>query len=209
MDIGAFRTFPPDYTPPTSTESEYQSIPLNKIEDFGVHANQYYPLQVEVFKSSLDEKLLNLLWNKYWISTLSQSPLIVNRSYTASQVQDLAQKIGNTQQKIRNGRSGTVAQGASLDLRLEDQWRERRGVAGGGAEAAQSAQGQGNVPDQHSKIQVAMEELAKRDSSRPLTQAIKDASKLASEAKAGLVSQVLKDVVFNKGGANLQMPPVA
>jgi COP9 signalosome complex subunit 5 len=76
VDIGAFRTFPETYTPSSSSSSEYQSIPLSKIEDFGVHANQYYSLEVQVFKSRMDDELLGLLWNKYWVSTLSQSPLI-------------------------------------------------------------------------------------------------------------------------------------
>ena len=76
VDIGAFRTYPENYTPPSHGESEYQSIPLNKIEDFGVHANQYYPLDVQIFKSTLDSELLGLLWNKYWVNTLSQSALI-------------------------------------------------------------------------------------------------------------------------------------
>jgi COP9 signalosome complex subunit 5 len=76
VDIGAFRTYPAGYSPPNASASEYQSIPLNKIEDFGVHANQYYSLDVQIFKSSLDIELLGLLWNKYWVNTLSQSPLI-------------------------------------------------------------------------------------------------------------------------------------
>lgn len=89
VDIGAFRTYPKDFTPahPFSSgtanvtsggasATEYQSIPLSKIEDFGVHASQYYPLEVEVFRSSLDSELLGLLWNKYWVNTLSQSALI-------------------------------------------------------------------------------------------------------------------------------------
>jgi hypothetical protein len=77
VDIGAFRTYPANYTPPASSGGdEYQSIPLSKIEDFGVHANQYYPLEVQVFTSSLDAELLGLLWNKYWVNTLSQSPLV-------------------------------------------------------------------------------------------------------------------------------------
>lgn len=42
VEIGAFRTFPEGYTPSGEGQSEYQTIPLNKIEDFGVHANQYY-----------------------------------------------------------------------------------------------------------------------------------------------------------------------
>lgn len=69
-----------DYTPPNAATSEYQSIPLSKIEDFGVHANSYYPLEISHFKSSSDAKLLDLLWNKYWVMTLSQSPLISVRS---------------------------------------------------------------------------------------------------------------------------------
>jgi COP9 signalosome complex subunit 5 len=76
VDIGAFRTYPAGYSPPNASASEYQSIPLHKIEDFGVHANQYYSLDVQIFKSSMDTELLSLLWNKYWVNTLSQSPLI-------------------------------------------------------------------------------------------------------------------------------------
>ena len=30
------------YKPPDDNASEYQTIPLNKIEDFGVHCKQYY-----------------------------------------------------------------------------------------------------------------------------------------------------------------------
>ncbi|KAI0249754.1 Mov34-domain-containing protein [Lactifluus subvellereus] len=93
VDIGAFRTYPAGYSPPNASASEYQSIPLNKIEDFGVHANQYYSLEVQIFKSSMDTELLGLLWNKYWVNTLSQSPLISNRAYAASQLTDLHQKL--------------------------------------------------------------------------------------------------------------------
>lgn len=93
VDIGAFRTYPENYTPPNVSASEYQSIPLSKIEDFGVHANQYYQLEVEIFKSSLDNELLAMLWNKYWVNTLSQSPLVSNRAYAVSQLADLHQKL--------------------------------------------------------------------------------------------------------------------
>ncbi len=98
VEIGAFRTYPEvcnhravqpfispltrapsdrqGYTPPSAQSSEHQSIPLEKIEDFGVHANAYYPLKVSVFRSALDAQLLESLWNKYWVNTLSQSPLV-------------------------------------------------------------------------------------------------------------------------------------
>lgn len=37
---------------------------------------RYYALEVTYFKSSLDRKLLELLWNKYWVNTLSSSSLL-------------------------------------------------------------------------------------------------------------------------------------
>ncbi|KAL9710007.1 COP9 signalosome catalytic subunit rri1 [Leucoagaricus gongylophorus] len=105
VDIGAFRTYPENYTPPSAIASEYQSIPLNKIEDFGVHANQYYQLEVEIFKSSLDNDLLAMLWNKYWVNTLSQSPLISNRAYAVSQLSDLQQRLSKAQGAVANTRA--------------------------------------------------------------------------------------------------------
>ncbi|ORY86296.1 JAB1/Mov34/MPN/PAD-1 ubiquitin protease-domain-containing protein [Protomyces lactucae-debilis] len=92
VEIGAFRTFPEDYKP-AEAQSEYQSVPLDKIEDFGVHASRYYSLEVSYFKSSLDIKLLEALWNKYWVTTLSQSPLATNRAYTTERLNDLTAKL--------------------------------------------------------------------------------------------------------------------
>jgi len=119
VDIGAFRTYPENYTPPSASSSEYQSIPLSKIEDFGVHANQYYQLDVQIFTSSLDTELLGLLWNKYWVNTLSQSPLISNRAYAVSQLSDLHQKLA----KAQSGVSTTRASAPTLkdDSRKKDE----------------------------------------------------------------------------------------
>ncbi|XP_028083225.1 COP9 signalosome complex subunit 5b-like [Camellia sinensis] len=89
VEIGAFGTYPERYKPPDEPISEYQTIPLNKIEDFGVHCKQYYSLGITYFKSSLDCHLLDLLWNKYWVNTLSSSPLLGNKDYVAGQISDL------------------------------------------------------------------------------------------------------------------------
>eukprot|EP01097_Dermamoeba_algensis_P010457 TRINITY_DN777_c0_g1_i2.p1 TRINITY_DN777_c0_g1~~TRINITY_DN777_c0_g1_i2.p1 ORF type:complete len:268 (-),score=46.16 TRINITY_DN777_c0_g1_i2:308-1111(-) len=98
--LGAFRTYPDDYKPPDEGPSEYQPIPLDKIEDFGVHSKKYYTLDVTYFKSSLDSYLLNLLWDKYWINTLSSSPLITNRDYAFGQMNDLAEKLDKEHQLV-------------------------------------------------------------------------------------------------------------
>lgn len=76
VNLGAFRTYPKGYKAPDDGPSEYQTIPLNKIEDFGVHCKQYYALDVSYFKSALDHRLLDSLWNKYWLNTLSSSSLL-------------------------------------------------------------------------------------------------------------------------------------
>lgn len=76
INFGAFRTYPDGYKPSISDDQdEYQSIPLNKIEDFGVHCKSYYNLETTIFKSHTDNMLLTTLWNKYWASTLSSSTL--------------------------------------------------------------------------------------------------------------------------------------
>jgi COP9 signalosome complex subunit 5 len=77
------------YTPPDAPTSEYQTIPLDKIEDFGVHCNQYYQLDVSYFKSSVDSHMLDVLWNKYWVNTLSASPLLATRTLVADQANDI------------------------------------------------------------------------------------------------------------------------
>ncbi|KAF7634080.1 MPN domain-containing protein [Meloidogyne graminicola] len=93
VDIGAFRTYPKGYKPPDEPQSEYQTIPLNKIEDFGVHCKQYYSLDITYFKSSLDAKIFDALWNTYWVNTLCSNNLITNSNYITSQIYDLAAKL--------------------------------------------------------------------------------------------------------------------
>ncbi|KAK7074065.1 COP9 signalosome complex subunit 5, partial [Halocaridina rubra] len=93
VNIGAFRTYPDNCIHPNEEPSEYQSIPQDKIEDFGVHSKQYYALDISYFKSSLDKKLIDSLWNKFWINTLSSSPLIASKKHLFQQTMDLSKKL--------------------------------------------------------------------------------------------------------------------
>ena len=54
---------------------------------------RYYQLEISYFKSSCDTALLNAIWNKYWIATLSASPLLSNAPYISSQIRDIADKL--------------------------------------------------------------------------------------------------------------------
>lgn len=118
VEIGAFRTYPEGYKPPDEGPSEYQTIPLSKIEDFGVHAKSYYSLDVTFFKSSTDAHMLDLLWNKYWVSTLSANPLLSNREFAVGQVDDIAEKLEQAEQQMSNsgaGRTGRLLMAGPAD----------------------------------------------------------------------------------------------
>lgn len=103
VDIGAFRTYPENYRRPDLLPGGdgYQSIPLNKIEDFGAHADQYYQLEISTLKNTLDTHLLNELMNKNWVTILSDDPLSMNRDYTTNKISDLVQKVRNAEQSER------------------------------------------------------------------------------------------------------------
>jgi COP9 signalosome complex subunit 5 len=118
VEIGAFRTFPEGYKAApsgkantseprkegTGGSSVTTSVPLAKAEDFGAHASKYYPLEVSHFKSTLDSHLLELLWNKYWVQTLSQNPLLTNREFGNKQMLDLSSKIREATQAVQRSR---------------------------------------------------------------------------------------------------------
>jgi len=121
VEIGAFRTYPDNYNKPVDTSGAdgYQTVPLNKAEDFGAHASRYYSLDIEHFKSTLDAHLLELLWNKYWVQTLSQSPLFTNRAYGDKQMLDLGNKIKDvTSGMQRSSRSAGQQAGMGVALTL-------------------------------------------------------------------------------------------
>lgn len=94
VEIGAFRTYPEGYKPQgqESASDGMAAVPMAKAQDFGAHADRYYSLEVSHFKSTLDSKLLEALWNKYWVQTLSSSPLETNHDYVTAQIEDLTAK---------------------------------------------------------------------------------------------------------------------
>lgn len=205
VDIGAFRTYPEGYTPPNAAASEYQSIPLNKIEDFGVHADRYYQLKVEHFKSSLDNQLLDLLWNKYWVSTLAQSPVIVNRNYAVGQLEDLAEKLSRTRGQVArkggmnlNPMGYNAAGNSNTDKNLAN-----------GVNAGSTAEGENtsNNDTKRERIQKIVSEMKKADENTVLAKAANDGKKISLEAHNGLIIQVLKDSLFNRSSTGAIIPP--
>ncbi|KAL3963529.1 hypothetical protein ACCO45_000533 [Purpureocillium lilacinum] len=101
VDIGAFRTYPQDYKPASSGGG---GDGAGAAAEFGAHANRYYSLEVSHFKSTLDTHLLELMWHKYWVQTLSQSPLLTNRDFGSNQMLDLSFKIKETTAALTRSR---------------------------------------------------------------------------------------------------------
>lgn len=147
VEIGAFRTYPAEYTAAQagssggggggSSSKDTKSVPSAKAADFGAHANRYYSLEVSHFKSSLDTQLLDQLWHKYWVQTLSQNPMFTNRDYGNKQLLELGASIKQATTSIqRNNRSGAVGpiMSATSGSRLGDKSvtkivNESRGIA--------------------------------------------------------------------------------
>lgn len=101
VEIGAFRAYPPNYSPPGEVSVEEQMIPLEKIEDFGVHYKRYYSLEISYFKNSKDLEIIDVLWNKYWVSNLTQNSLFSNKKYFSDGVCDLAKKAEKHTKTLR------------------------------------------------------------------------------------------------------------
>lgn len=121
VEIGAFRTYPEGYKPEgqESSAEGMAAVPMAKAQDFGAHANRYYPLEVSHFKSTLDNKLLEALWNKYWVQTLSSTPLDTNHDYVTNQIADLAGKTRLVQEGARN--RNNVPMGPSRKGKTDEQ----------------------------------------------------------------------------------------
>lgn len=76
VEIGGFRTYPLDYVPPNS-EGGYQSVPQEKLKDWGLHANDYYKLKAGFIQSSTDKLVLKAMKQKFWVNTVSSTVFIL------------------------------------------------------------------------------------------------------------------------------------
>lgn len=131
VEIGAFRTYPTTAatasnaptnaagSAPDITSDGFQAVPLEKVAEFGAHASRYYSLEVSHFKSSLDTHLLELLWHKYWVQTLSQNPLVTNRDYGSKQLLDLSSKIREATTSISRSRTGQMSSSKAIDKTID------------------------------------------------------------------------------------------
>jgi len=108
VEIKAFRTYPENYVGTLDDDWDRDSVPQSKIEEFGAHFNSYYQVPITVFRSTADAEQLNLLWNQYWMQTLSASPLVANRHFTDGRLNQLIQKMERAEQAASHASSTTA-----------------------------------------------------------------------------------------------------
>ncbi|KAL0760200.1 hypothetical protein Bca101_076350 [Brassica carinata] len=192
VEIGAFRTYPEGHKISDDHVSEYQTIPLNKIEDFGVHCKQYYSLDITYFKSSLDSHLLELLWNKYWVNTLSSSRVLGNGDYIAGQISDLAGKLDQAESQLVQSWFG----GKKASLHKKKRYNQ-------------------HIIRVHRLVNfdVSIRQLLVANSLRllprdelPLAKITRDSAKITVEQVHGLMSQVIKDILFSSARQSDKTP---
>ena len=89
---------------------------------------RYYQLEISYFKSSCDTALLNAIWNKYWIATLSASPLLSNAPYISAQMKDIADKLESAEGGLshfgRGGGGGSYLMGAERSKKDDTQLKK-------------------------------------------------------------------------------------
>ncbi|RCK58780.1 COP9 signalosome complex subunit 5 [Candida viswanathii] len=65
VDIGAFRTYPENHKPNKDGGSggskKVGNLPKSKRKDFGSYSDKYYSLDIEIFTSALDDRVVDLL----------------------------------------------------------------------------------------------------------------------------------------------------
>lgn len=86
VEIGAFRTYSEEHLKViqsnkgnSSNSNSYSgksngkakiNIPNEKIQDFGLHSDKYYSLEIEIFKSKMDEFILKNIRENYWVDNI-------------------------------------------------------------------------------------------------------------------------------------------
>lgn len=120
VEIGAFRTYPENYTPPEGQDGPEMSIPKGKVEDFGLHYKKYYKLPIEFYKSSVDSQLINLLFNRTWVNTLTASPLVANREYITNSIIDLIDQLKTAEEQLMHGGRATFGASAGAAAKKEE-----------------------------------------------------------------------------------------
>jgi len=90
--LGAFRVFPDGYTS-KSPVNWTAAQTIHGVDNPGAYKDQFYPLEVSIFKSSLDATLFDTLYQQFWGKALSTSKNLVTRDFVTAKMTVAANSI--------------------------------------------------------------------------------------------------------------------
>ncbi|WFD33438.1 COP9 signalosome catalytic subunit rri1 [Malassezia cuniculi] len=171
VDIGAFRTYPDDARSDHARRAR-DAVPLYKAEEYGAHADKYYALDVQYFRSSLDARLFELLWQQYWTHALAQTPA-VPRALAAQGTEELATRLQAAADSMAASATAVGPSGSSLTQAIRAVSRAAPDACGALADA-----------------------LEQRDAMQPLSTAAVSAKALAAGVQRSEAQQQLQRSLF-------------
>ena len=74
---------------------EFDSIPMNRAEEFGVHQNKYYRMPHYFFQSKFENNIVKLIYKNYWVYSLCSKSLLINEDFYQEKVEDVSAKLQN------------------------------------------------------------------------------------------------------------------
>ena len=115
VSIGSFRTYPDDYIGKKEFHAT-QMIPVEKIEDFGVHAKQYYEIESKFCRTSIDNSVLGLLKGQYWASILNARTLSKSESILVKETEELSKRLKSNSRSLSSSDIKDESKRASTNL---------------------------------------------------------------------------------------------
>lgn len=104
VEIGAFRTYPQGHKPKNDKQLVLQKeLPVTKRNDFGIHADRYYSLDIEIVALAVDESIVsmvresddnNLTHLMSTLATFTEGTVVELRDTHLNQVARLADDLG-------------------------------------------------------------------------------------------------------------------
>ena len=91
IDFGCFRMYSNEKT--ARQIQQFDSIPLNRAEEFGVHQNRYYRMPHFFFQSKFESSMIKLMYKNYWVESLCANALLVNEDFYKEKVEDVSCKL--------------------------------------------------------------------------------------------------------------------
>jgi len=106
--IGAFRVFPENYKPKEPVNwAAAQTI--YGVDNPGAYKDQFYPLEIEIFKSSLDSVLFDHLYQQFWGKALSTSKNLSTRDFITAKISVVSNSLEKLGKDVSQSAPGGFA----------------------------------------------------------------------------------------------------